>query len=1053
MFDLDKLLNCTPREFEEICCAYAQAKYGDRADVKLTPPTNDGGKDIEIIIIPTSIIHWGECKMHDRNIDLSSIGKNVVLVQSRKIRKIIFFSTKDIVYNTKKHIINVAHSHKFEVVFLDGGELFSELASVNILQDYSVTAKPVKIDIFAEEFTYNENAANYVRLSENTDFTLKSSNKFSFLLLLKNRSFNPFTAKVTIEDDYKHFKIKIPKNKIKLPPFSDITTKIDVESNVKYGERVKLSPITINVDGNTETFYFGEIKTDFYPEISLVGQSNIDSINAIQNGFTCGKFNIAKINGKKGIGKSRLVKELIQRFKVAKIFRFYSQNDNVSSMLSIFSFILGIQLNTAEKMNTEVFNAVLRSKNFEANISYLVGKYYSDPYSLKPVEINALFSFVITKLMNKSNKRPTLIAFDGITELDTDSVRFLLDLIKSVSGKKSGLKVIVVLEDDKKDKNENLEILKTELAKLTKEKKCFTYKCKELEDKDKLVFCLEILGKNEEPCAKLITDKFPGVPATLSNVCNSLLPFDREERISKLNKLSDGADFKKACDNLIANLVIEKDGNYGEYVKTFCKWLILFQNKVPAKFVKENSTGNYLQNIKCDRLIKYSLETDTFMFNQEYHLNIFKDYFCNLKQEAETILHWLDKNKIRNSLMVTFACLTALNQPVKALECGFQILENSKTDVRIKKQIAETLYLTQINSQDNRLRYNLVKTLAHIYLFNNNFKEGVKFFKKAYVLSLNKSIGLKKTEIYHIRHEYINSLIHCGRYIEALNTLNGIREIDIDLLKYRFLLHNRLGVANTFLYDTEIAQKELQIAMELATAMNDKFFISTVYSDIAYLYLKSNKKDKATIYFNKACSEHRSCGYSELYRDIEINEQKAIALALAKKYDKALEYINRALTLCEKNYSNFSLIKVNLVKAYICICTGNFEIAEKIYNESITLAKIFNSDIQLIYTNAGLATLYMLQNKDIQVRKIFDKLIHFFKKFEGVGAKCAILKNFALWFYLNNDTERLNLLCALNLTQLNYYIQQINECKTLSEPFISALAQNAANFNGLSFLY
>ena len=1050
MFDIKKLLNCTPLEFEELCCAYAQAKYGDRARVNLTPAQGDGGKDIEIILIPTNIINWGECKIHNRNIDLSSIAKNVVLVQSRKICKIIFFSTTDIVYNTKKHIFEVARAHGFEVVFLDRENLFSEFAKFKIIQDYDLDNSLFKIDIFAQEFTQNENAFNYIQLSKNPVFTLKSSNRFSFLLLLKNRSFIPFKAKIAIDNADKRFKIKILQNKIELAPYSDTLTEICVEANIKYGESIKLPAIKINVSGNQETYDCGELKADFYPEVPFIGQNNIDSVQAIQNGFVNDSFNVAEIIGKKGTGKSRAIKEITQRFKEAKIFQFCAQNGDTSPILALISFIIDLTLNGNGKMNDEVFKALLRSKNFDENTVSSFSKYYASSDTLSANEINELFNIIIRQLIKKSKKELVLIVFDEINELDINSVRLLSDLINTVSDKKCGIKIIVALNKVKEDNRSNeLKILENTLTNLTNEKKCFAYKCEELDDEDKLLYCLEILGKNEDRCAKIIVSKYPGSPGTLSDVCNGLLPLERDERIAKLNK---STDLDKIHNELIANLFIGKDGDYGKYVETFCKWLILFQNRVPAKFINEYMNADYLQKMKKERLIKYNLDTDTYRFYQEYSLSVLKSHFNDLKPEAEIVLQWLDKSNTEN-VLVRFICYTVSKRLDEAFKYGFLVLQNEKTDVRIRKRIAETLYYAHANFKDKQAHYKIVKSLAHIYLFNNNFKEGVKFFKKAYNLSLNKCIKLEKTETYHIRHEYINSLIHCGRYSDALSTLNSIQESSIESLKHRFLLHNRFGVTNTFLYNTADAENNLQTAMKLALEMNDKFFVSTNYSDLAYLYLKTNQKEKAALYFNKAVAEHKACGYSELYRDIEIYEQKAIALALKNKYNKAMSCINRAQDICKRNYRSFSLLKVNFVKAFINVCLGNFETTETIYNECITLAKIFGSDIQLIYANAGLAALYMLQNKGKQVTKIFHKLMCMFEKFEGTGAKLSILKNFALWFYSKDEAENLNELRSLNFAQLNDYIEKIINCNDMSKSFDSKLAQNAANYDGISFLY
>lgn len=1059
MLDKNELFNISPRNFEILCCSYAQAKYGDSAKVELTPPQNDGGKDIEIKLIPSSILHWGECKLHNRKLDLSSIGKNVVLVLSCHIRKLIFFSVKDIVYNTKKHIIEVAKAHKFDVVFLDGENLLSEFAKYKIIQNYLENeSKPYTAEIFAEEFTEGENALNYSLTNKDSNFSLKSVNKFSFVLLIKNRSFKRYIAKISIAGNDKRFKVKIPHNKIKVSPFSDTATAISVDTNIRFGESIKLPDININVNGNTEVYNTGIITSDFYSKVALLGQDVYNCLDDIESGFNENRFNIVEIVGKSGMGKSRIVKEIITDNKEAKSFRFQERNIEVVSLISLISFVINFPLNDSERMSTEVLKSVLASKNLNSNICDLIAGYYSNPHDLKTADLNILFDFIINQLIKKSKNHRVILAFENITMLPTDTLRFISDLLKSECVKKKcGLKLIVAHDLSNIKNNEETKIIISKLNQLSNEKLCYRYICKEFGDDDKHLFCCEILGKDEEECAKIITKNYPGIPNVLSNICYMLLPLEREERIAKLKKLeNNNAQSDKILHDFAESLFIGLNGEYGKFVEVFCKWLILFQNQLPASFVfSRNSSGNYLHKMKQERLIKYNFETNTYSFFQEYYFKVLSKQLTNLNAEAKSVLQWIEKNKADKLLLVKFICLKVSEQINEAFKFGLLVLKQENIDLRIKKKIAETLYSEKSYLQNKQAKFELEKNLAHINLFSNNLKEGVLFFKRAYKLSTNKNIALTKKEIYHIRHEYINSLIHSGDYDNALNVLNGISESDIDLLKYRFLLHNRLGVTNTFLYNANVAEKNLQTAMKFATAMNDKFYTSTNYSDLAYLYLKTNQKEKAIVNFNKAVSDHKACGYSELYRDIEINEQKAISLALNKKYKQANNFIDRALNICERNYRNFSELKAFYVKAYIAVCCNDYNGAEKIYNDCITRAKIFNSDTQLFYAYAGLATLHMLQNKENQIKTLFIKIISYLNKikFKGVGAKLAIFKNFALWFYKLNDENSLSVLKSFDLKMLNSYIHLLETKNDISTDFVSEIAQNAANVNGYSFLF
>ena len=131
--------------------------------------------------------------------------------------------------------------------------------------------------------------------------------------------------------------------------------------------------------------------------------------------------------------------------------------------------------------------------------------------------------------------------------------------------------------------------------------------------------------------------------------------------------------------------------------------------------------------------------------------------------------------------MVKFICLNIAEQINESFKFGLLVLKQEDVDLKIKKYIAEALYLKKCYLQNKQTEFELEKILAHINLFSNNLKEGVLFFNRAYKLSTDKNITLSKKEIYHIRHEYINSLLHSGKYDKALNVLNRIRECDIDM--------------------------------------------------------------------------------------------------------------------------------------------------------------------------------------------------------------------------------------------------------------------------------
>ena len=183
------------REFEIICYEYVQNKYSAQFyTTQLTSSVKDGGRDIIIKSRENNFEAWGECKNHKRNIDLSVIGKNIVLALSHQINEAIFFSVTPITPNTKIEILVVAQRYGFDVLFLDGESLNKE-----ILKCESVAKKYFKkeyanyvldnssnlwIDTLISEFPYAEDAQNNAK----TQYHLENSFKIFLHIFIKNVS-------------------------------------------------------------------------------------------------------------------------------------------------------------------------------------------------------------------------------------------------------------------------------------------------------------------------------------------------------------------------------------------------------------------------------------------------------------------------------------------------------------------------------------------------------------------------------------------------------------------------------------------------------------------------------------------------------------------------------------------------------------------------------------------------------------------------------------------------------------------------------------------------
>ena len=163
------------RKFEKVCFEYIKVVYSAKFyKTELTRAQKDKGRDIIIKGKYENFEAWGECKNHKRNVDLSTIGKNIVLALSHQINKAIFFSVTGITLNTKTEILNVAQEHGFEVLFLDGPILDETILSCRQVarkyfrkeyEKYIVKNETnIWIDTFLSEYPFAEDAQNNVKI-------------------------------------------------------------------------------------------------------------------------------------------------------------------------------------------------------------------------------------------------------------------------------------------------------------------------------------------------------------------------------------------------------------------------------------------------------------------------------------------------------------------------------------------------------------------------------------------------------------------------------------------------------------------------------------------------------------------------------------------------------------------------------------------------------------------------------------------------------------------------------------------------------------------------
>ena len=176
----------TDEEFEQLCTEYLTLHYKNKnITIHGTRLKKDGGKDIVGTAQDVPYEIWAECKRHNRALGLEKISKNVILVISKGINELIYFSTSDITRNAVKHVSIVAAKHNFSVTFIYGNRLYQELSILPRFQyGFEKSNEIIKNDLrISRFFSVFEDTEKY---TEESELVLQRDNIFYIDIYLTN---------------------------------------------------------------------------------------------------------------------------------------------------------------------------------------------------------------------------------------------------------------------------------------------------------------------------------------------------------------------------------------------------------------------------------------------------------------------------------------------------------------------------------------------------------------------------------------------------------------------------------------------------------------------------------------------------------------------------------------------------------------------------------------------------------------------------------------------------------------------------------------------------
>lgn len=1009
-FDIKQYINnISPEKFEELCVEYLRYLKGNAFRIKGTRYCKDGGKDIVGIAdneIPYEI--WAECKKHSRSIGLNEISKNVVLVLSENINELIFFSTSNITAGAQKHISNLAARHNFAVAYYYGDKLISALAELPLFRKTKKTqieessnahslvtqlklSQYVNSDfyepdtkiilhrdtVFYMDIFFTNNSAEIIR---NIELELPSSNSMVFHLQPYNKHFNlsPHCDRI----------IQIKVNVINCIRKCRITKII-----IKYeygGEKHSSYLPTVTVDP-TQLTYFPLIGVKLNDFLKLTAEPIFRA--------TTHNTYIIDIRGGSGVGKSRLIKEMLL-IGESHNWHIKQYDGNNTKDLNIIKDLLcsfiGLPFYSGNiNFSASEIKKILKSQGDDEEFAEVL---YDFIYGNKTSDeiLYYIEDALLYWLKHPYLDYPYVFAIDNFQEMDISILDILNHLISMMN--KISAKFIIVLGTNieripKKTQEQLEEFLRTldsydddyrlfrNILPLDymEAKTFYVGLLKNIEDHE-LLLNLLINKAGTRPFDMIMQLKYMQEQHIISWQDGNSWYIQNFEGfdtfVNEVPSKSNALIRQRVQHQLALSDEFASETYYQKCFKAVIKSLLLFKDNLPIAFV-------YFQNIEEELFIEL-MDSLFFKYDEKepeihfYHNNLYL-YFSKQKiylYDLEVIKHavsWLENNieyPIKNREVILLDCYIRLGKYETAKDKGLECLKSTFNIYNFADtvSIAELLLsIQQLNLREDEV-FQIKLLMADAYHEKIDHEKGAEIYNELCDIVNQQSILQTEEEVDRFYHKAINANLNSNHPDIALDILKKFSTLEITIPFYKLILYDRFAVVYLALGMVDDAESSIKKAIDIAKSAENAQWLGIVYSDYAYLHYRGfGDSLKAQNYFIKAFDIQFPKLKSQNRRG-ELLQQKAFAELLKTNYEQALSDVDMSIQICEKIHCTYLQVKAVNLKGIILIYMNRYQEAIRLWSQGIDICqKIKNLPGKIrLYCNIGA---YYLAKNNIQYAK------------------------------------------------------------------------------------
>lgn len=995
----------TAQQFEDLCYQYTCRLYKNKHNYSLkhTRFVHDGGRDIEITFYD-EISHfkvWAECKRHKESIGLEEIGKNVVLVLSNHISKVIFFSASDITLSARIEISKISEALGFEVAFLYGENFKKALSEypdiVNkFFPDYVISS--VESPTINVSFSICEtNQSIFIPIKMDKSVILRDGRLINLYILftnLSNKMYDSISVKLKSAGDDLFFVVDEQCICEIMPKTDRIIVFRGQIINQNLSEII-MPDVLINFEkeGRIEKRIesLPALDTSKCKKYPLIGKKVNEFLNVIVGNLA--DFNhaypyIFDIRGISGVGKSRLATEIANRFIMSgfELFSLDCQDYNSYIIIhKLLCYLLNVPLykGRIDYEKKDIMQIVEKSGG-SSDFQDIVSDFLIE-CKIKNNNLYYLQEAFLYYLMHPNIHKKQLIVIDNVQLLEPELLDFFTNILETIIYMEGYTSIIFITNTERETVlgRQRMEIFLDYLDNMCyKHPHTFIqYECEPFNRNDATLL-LKQLFEIQDSKSPIITE-FLKKSGYIVFELVQFLEYLNDKKIIEwidskswhIKKDDEFLEFLYNCP--VSSKTIIKDRvkylkhkyNKKEYsqIKDVISAILCFQNFLPYYYLSSlDIDDNIIEIMQDDAWINRTDRGITFFHDNLYYYFKEDPTFCkNIPILKKVILSLDDDIDILSDIqkkLIHFFCLYNQGNITFALEYGINLIDicYESGNKRDAIEIAEVMLHDKKMLDDKIIQIKTLLAYANL-IFEVGQKDKAYLIYQETLPMLLKNQTIFDTEyLLGNLHKIVNSQLQLAYYDAAMETLKLMEQCCAISDMYKFIIQNRYGVAYTCMGNFYEAQKRLDKSLEIASIMGSDFWISTSYSDIAlrYFYDYTIGERRSLLVkesLQKALSYSHTAEKNFNYRNLELYWHKAIICIIDNNFEKALYFLDNCILKSKENNFLYEIVRAYNLKALVYLLIQKYDDAQTILFDCLHLCEIyhFSSGLFRMYNNLG----------------------------------------------------------------------------------------------------